>query len=305
MGPLPNFLLIGAAKSGTSSIYTYLREHPDVFMSARKEPRFFAFEGEKPTLNQPQGHLRLGRYVTGFEEYLKLFDGVDAERAIGEASTAYLYEPSAPLGIKKYVPDARLIAVLRHPADRAFSHFLHNRKRGIEFVDNFEEALRLEEGRKHQGWEYVYHYTGYGRYAEHLERYLKHFPPEQIKVFLYDELVRDPRNLMADIYGVIGVDPTFVPDTAVRANPSGVPRSRAIQDLLTGDNIIRRAARRVAPRFGRRLVSPLKRHNLVKPKLDPELRRELTDHFLPDIRRLEGMFDLDLTAWNVPDRTGT
>ena len=121
---MPNFLLIGAAKAGTSSLYGYLKQHPQIYMSPIKEPRFFALEGETLNFNGPTRGINQTSINT-LEAYSQLFQKVTTEKAIGEASTIYLSSPKAPERIKHYLPDVKLIAILRDPSERAFSSYMH------------------------------------------------------------------------------------------------------------------------------------------------------------------------------------
>ena len=121
---MPNFLIIGAMRAGTTSLYHYLKQHPQVYMSPVKEPRFFALEGEKPDPGRPTDERLMNHSITDIEAYRALFQAVSKETAIGEASPLYLYSPKAPERIRHYIPDAKLIAVLRDPVERAYSHFL-------------------------------------------------------------------------------------------------------------------------------------------------------------------------------------
>lgn len=123
---LPNFLIIGAAKAGTTSLYHYLAQHPQIYMSPIKEPNFFALEERCVDFRGPGDHLYIKQFsVTELERYRSLFQGVTHEQAVGEASPLYLYSPVAPARSHRYVPEMKLIAILRHPVDRAYSAFLH------------------------------------------------------------------------------------------------------------------------------------------------------------------------------------
>src|SRR3981081_2706317 len=119
LSKLPNFLIIGTGKCGTTSLYAYLRQHPQVFMSTPKEPTFFGYEGQTLAFSGPGDQNRAfhAPYITDFAAYTALFDRVGSENAIGEASVHYLYLPGAPKSIKHHIPDAKLLAVLRNPAD--------------------------------------------------------------------------------------------------------------------------------------------------------------------------------------------
>lgn len=176
---LPNFLIIGAAKAGTTSLYSYLKQHPDIFMSSWKEPKFFSLEGEKLDFQGPSQIINTDS-INNLESYLELFEGVKDETAIGEASPIYLYSPKAPANIKKYIPDAKLIVVLRHPAERAFSSFAHLIRAGYETL-SFEEALEEEPQRIKEKWAPLWYYKEKGFYAQQLERYFELFDREDRK----------------------------------------------------------------------------------------------------------------------------
>jgi len=179
---MPNFLIIGAMKSGTTSLYHYLKQHPQIYMSPVKEPKFFALEGE-PFYSDSRGSGGLAR-IKGIRElksYQEQFEGVSHEIAIGEASPLYIYVPKAVERIKYYIPEAKLIAILRHPVDRAYSHFLHWIQRGLEPLDsNFESVIREEEIRISQDWSPNWHYKQRGSYYQQLKRYYENFNREQI-----------------------------------------------------------------------------------------------------------------------------
>ncbi len=187
---LPNFLIIGAAKSGTTSLYVYLMQHPEIYMSPVKETHFFSFDSESKMTKGPGDPIH--KAITDFNEYQALFDGVTDEKAIGEASTSYLYRPEAPGRIHKILPDAKLIAILRNPADRAFSAYMHVVRDERETAKDFAEALSYEENRKAAGWEPIWHFTSVGHYYEHLKRYYDLFHPDQIKVYLHEDLNDHP-----------------------------------------------------------------------------------------------------------------
>ena len=123
---MPNFLIIGAPKSGTTSLYQYLKQHPQIYLPDKKEPHFFSFEGRTQGFNGPGQADFMKKRITKIEDYIKLFENVNDELAIGEASTSYLYIPEAVERIKKYVPEVKIITIIRHPAERAFSDYLQH-----------------------------------------------------------------------------------------------------------------------------------------------------------------------------------
>ncbi len=298
---LPNFLIIGAAKSGTTSLYHYLRQHPDVFMPTVKEPRFFAYVDDPPAMNGP-GDARTNEAagaVYTLDAYQRLFADAATESAVGEASPNYLYSSTAPPRIHEHIPNARLIAILRNPVTRAYSHFLHLVRSGREPLRDFEAALDAEPERIANGWEWSWHYRRMGFYGAQIARYLDHVDPEQLTVYLFEDFKADPVGLAQDIFRELGVDDAFVPDTSMRYEKSGVPKSDRFQQfLLDPDHWVRRLSRYVIPESVReRLLVRMKNVNLEKPPLEPAVRERLIAAYRDDILRLQDLVDRDLSAW--------
>lgn len=295
---LPTFLIIGAAKSGTTSLYRYLMQHPQVFMSDPKEPRFFAYDGGLPDFGGP-GDRHAHRYtVTTWDAYTALFADATAP-AIGEASPIYLYSAEAPARIHHHLPDVHLIAVLRNPVDRAYSHYMHMRKDAREPLRDFRQALAAEPQRIADGWEWSWHYASLGFYHRQVQRYLQLFDRSQLSIYLFEDLKQRPIETVQSIFEAIGVDAGFEPDVSQRYNPTGVPKNERLQRLIqTPDHPLRRLSRWVLPEPVRdRWLNLVKRRNLDKPPLAPDLRAELADVYAEDIRRLQDLLDRDLTAW--------
>lgn len=292
---MPNFLTIGAEKSGTTALYHYLRQHPQIYMSPVKEPNFFSLGGEKPEDRGP-GHLPTS-HVTDIEAYCKLFREVSGETAIGEASPAYLYQQKAVERIRHHIPDAKLIAILRDPVERAYSNFLHCISLGREPLADFEQALQEEEMRVRNNWRSLWHYKRKGFYYEQLKRYFDLFDENQIKVYLYEDLNEDPSGTLRDIFRFLEVDESFIPDTSARLNVSGVPRNKALHSLVTTLN--RPTIKSFVPnRLLKALREPVRSRVLTKPpQLLPEVRGRLIEVFREDILRLQELIDRDLSGW--------
>ena len=300
---MPNFLVIGARKAGTTSLYHYLKQHPEVFMSPVKEPKFFALEGKLPDYRGPgdrwvMTQTSANRAVTDLDEYEALFDGASGEKAVGEASPAYLCNPVVPERIKAYVPEAKLIAVLRDPAERAYSAYMHQVRDGRETLP-FAEALDAEEERTRANWAPGWRYTREGFYSENLARYYELFGRDRVKVGLYEDLVEDPAGLMRSFFRFLGVDDSYEPDTARRHNPSGVPKSRFVVSLLKRPNPLKSVLKPLLPGGLRgRISEGLQRRNLSEaPPLEPEARGRLVELYREDILRLQDLIGRDLSAW--------
>ncbi len=303
---MPNFLIIGAAKSGTTALYAYLKQHPDIYMSTVKEPRFFAFEGETLNFKGPRGHGdRFNQEtITDLKQYQSLFNAVKAEKAIGEASPAYLSSAEkASERIHHYVPDVKLIAILRQPAERAYSAFLHTVRSGRETNLNFESVLSLEENRIHEHWGAIWQHKRLGFYYDQLLPYYQLFSKDQLKVYLYDDLQANATALLKDIFVFLDVDTTFMPDVSRRVNVSGIPRSRWLHEFLKSpNNNLRDLMKPLIPKDLRKsLVRKAKSSNLLRPEIPEEVRDRLTLEYKDDILKLQDLIQRDLSAW-LPSR---
>ena len=195
---MPDFLVIGAARAGTTALHAYLRQHPEIFMPAHKEPNFFAFEGQTLTCAGP-GADYINNSVVDLAKYQALFNGAPAGSTCGEASPLYLYSDTAPERIKFHTPEAKMIVILRNPIEQAYSHFMYATKQCIENEPVFSHALALETERLAQGWQPLFGYSTFPRYGEQLKRYLNLFPRDQFLIRRYEDYQSDPDGLMHDI----------------------------------------------------------------------------------------------------------
>lgn len=291
--PRPDLLLIGAQKAGTTSLYRYLGQHPRVLMSRVKEPGFLSWLDEKSSVG-PAGEPVVAQTLARWEE---LFEGCEEMRAdgepcaVGEATTAYLYAPGAPARAVKYVPDARVVALLRQPAERAFSNWLHARREGREPISDFVSALGAEDGRVASNWGPMWHYTRKSRYAPQLQRWRRYFG-DRMLVLTTDELDADGVGTCQRIFRFLGLDDAFVPDVERRWNAGGAPRGLKVEGRLHRALIAFGA--RVPPAYRRQVRDAL----FPRVELDEALRREVTERFFgPDIAHTEALLDRDLGAW--------
>jgi hypothetical protein len=299
---MPNFFIIGAQKAGTTSLYHYLRQHPQVYMSPVKEPFFFNHEigpdGRvvKESFGGP-GRSRNPKFAD-LEEYRALFEGVKEELAVGEASVLYIYVPGTAERIERYAPGAKAIALLRDPAERAYSAFKYALRIGAEPLADFARALREEEGRVRDNWHYALHYRSRGFYHAQLGRYYEMFGRERVGVWLYEDLKEDPVGVSQSVFRFLGVDDSFVPDASLRHNPASVPKGEAARLAIRFMNTMLPAVRKVVP-------SAYKVRRLVNtwilteesPPLDPGVRAELIEGYREDVLKLEELIGRDLSAW--------
>ena len=297
---LPNFLVLGTAKAATSSLYTYLRQHPNIYLSPVAELNFFAHEGRDLNFRGPGDleYIWSDSLVTTYEDYCKQFAGVAGEAAVGEVSTHNLYSEQAPELIKRYVPNVKMIAMLRNPTDRAFSAFAHMVRDGREETDDFRTALAREPVRIRNNWEPLWHYKNMGFYGAQLSRYFETFGKDQIRVYTYDDFGARPLNVIQDIFAFIGVDPGFVPDMSEKINVSTMPRSGQLQDMMMGKSRVRSALRSLVPAGARsRIRDFILQHNTKRLRLASDARRELTNEYRDDIGLLGRLIGRDLSHW--------
>ena len=278
--PIPNFFLIGAASSGTTSLYHYLRQHPDVFMSPVKEPCYFA-----PELRELSG-VPHDTFVISWEAYRALFDGARGEAAIGEASVAYLASERAPALIAERIPQARILAVLRDPADRLFGRYGAARAAGI--ATDFRQWAEMEIAREASLGPAVGN-VRMGFYATHLQRWFTRVSPARRLILLSDELWADSRDTIRKVFAFLGVDPLRPVDLRARHNVTRHVRWPRLRRLPAG---AQRAIRRATPAAWRQWFQ-----SAPAPRPTPAERAWAVALYAAEISALERLLDRDLTTW--------
>lgn len=284
-----DFLIIGAPKCGTTSLYESLSRHPQIYMPEMKEPHYFsAITDGKPHWG-----------VKNAEEYRALFQSAPGGTLRGEASTWYLYSRGSAAEIHRQAPDAKLIAMLRHPADRAYSSYNFRVQMGWEPAGSFQEALRRERSRIAEAGEWDFHYLRAGRYTQQLKRYFDRFPPSQIFVGLFEDLTTDPHSLLKQLCRFLEIDPPEHSATSGQANVTYRPRHPRIKGMLMRSgaaNWARIAAPKALRNLARQLVDA---PSLTRkpPPLHPELRARITKKFRSEILELQELIGRDLAHW--------
>ena len=289
---LPNFLVIGAAKAGTTALYWYLAEHPDVFMSPKKETNYFAYgrDGQGRLLyGDPEYHQFP---IQTLAAYQQLFAGAGDALAIGEASPIYLECPQAAERIGQVLPEARLVCCLRHPVDRAYSDFqMDLRRRRHRLSPGRDLTPGADWARLESRWMQL------GFYHGQLKRYYDRFPRQQIHVFLFDDLKCDPVKTVQGIYRFLGVAPDFVPDFDAPHNPGGMPESRVLEGIFTNPRL-RSAVWPLVPKRAANWLRRLRTRNMrPAPPLPPELRRELSQQLRSEILNTSELIGRNLDHW--------
>lgn len=273
----------GARKSGTTALWAFMAEHPQVWMSRLKEPHFLTRDANHPAPGVTIIGARKARtHERGLEWYETLFEeGVDCA-ARGEASTSYLVAPDTPELIEQLLPGLKVVFVLRNPVDRAYSDYWHQVKRGHQ-VPPFSAVMDDDPALRHLL------YTG--RYAQHVERFRAVLGDERLHLVLFDDLRADPAEAYRGVCRFIGVDDGFQPDFTVEHNPHEEPMNEMLQRVIAGTTYRRwRFIPRFVRRPARRLREFLRTRNLRRatyPPMDPDLAGRLREYFEDDIAYVE------------------
>ncbi len=294
---LPDFLIIGAFKSGTTSLVSYLDQHPRVFLPWLQEPAFFAsprFDlsaaGDPRPRRPPEGVYGRLRTET-LAQYAALFEPAPEGAVLGESSPQYLRDPEACGRIAQVLPHAKLIAVLRQPSERAFSDYMMFVRDGLEMASFAEVVARPRSGQTHQ------HFVETGFYGRQLRPYYETFPREQIRVVLFEELTRDPLGTVRDLYAWLGVDSSFVPDVSEVRNVSGVPGNRGVAAAYRLRRRLQPHLKPLVPRPVVRAVDGRLQRGLRRDAPDPAVMKELADVYRDDVRLLSEHAGRDLAHW--------
>jgi hypothetical protein len=306
-GRVPDFFIVGHAKSGTTALYEMLRRHPQIYMPAGKEPWFFASELHERTPPRPEGTPKT------LDEYVALFDGAAEDQRVGEASPLYLWSRSAAGAIAQVQPAARIIAILREPA--SFLHSLHLQfvKSYVETEADFRKALALEGSRRkgeriprYTYWPRTLLYSDHVRYVEQLRRYRDAFAAEQMLVLIYDDFRRDNEGTVRAVARFLEVD-ELSSVAVMEANPTARVRSQRLHQLVHAVSVgrgplslkVKAAVKAVAPRRLRRgaLLAAQSRIVFGEPRApDERLMQELRQRFKPEVVALSEYLDRDLVA---------
>ena len=297
---LPNFLIVGAAKSGTSSLHNYLNQHPDIFMPSYKdgvkvkEPRFL--------INDVLNSERVPNMISSINEYKSLFDNVSKELCIGEATVLYLYYYKAAIkNIKRYLGDnVKIIIMLRNPVTRAFSAYNHVARTNQENL-SFKEALAQNEFYRFQSDSNLtplIMYKEMGLYYNMVKAYMDNF--KDVHVIIYDEFRNKTSSVVNETLDFLGLDNKFDIDTSLKHNVGGKRwRSIYLKNLFMRDAFWKKPIRFIFPIFIRKLFTRYIRFIFMRDNqlLEREIRKELINFFINDIEKLENLLDIKLEAW--------
>jgi len=296
-----NFLIVGAAKSGTTSVYHYLKQHPEVYLTPVKEPCFWVYYKHDGSFN-PHTHA-----TTTIQEYSKLFKKAGQEKAVGEASAIYLHKHENVIkNLKKLYPgwpSIKIIIYLRNPVQRAFSQYMMHVRDGKEDL-SFEEAIEAETKRKEECWNIDYYYMERGLYYQQVKAYLDNF--DDVLILLFDDLQKDPVAIFKQVEDFLDINPGKNTIEKKVYNRSGRPKikwlTKTSRFLVYKNNPFKKTARFLFPKKLRKKMSYLMIHkldtlNLRKEKMNHKTEKKLKEFYKPDIQKLEELLKKDLSHW--------
>ena len=292
---LPNFFILGAGRSGTTTLAAVLRDHPEIFFSTPKEPTFFSepFQVTRTPI-----------------KYAKLFDGAAGFDAVGEASHAYLSHPDAAQTLRAFFPDARFIVMFRNPADRALAMYSYMLENGYELHRSFERALAVEDRRfasarfardcPHYFWNFMYFRSGL--FGEQVERYLTLFPRDQFLFTTLYDLHREPNSVLGDIETFLGVTPLEVAALPRYGSSKGI---RSIPVQYVERTMVRRLARHNVPTMATARRRMIEWNRGTPPTMRPETHSLLLNRFATDLAHLRDLTGIDVLEIQArTDHTG-
>ncbi|GAA4250859.1 sulfotransferase family protein [Dactylosporangium darangshiense] len=298
---LPDFLIAGVPKAGTSALHAALVRHPQLFLPSVKEPKFFLTDGAPPRRGGPGDVQTYQEHVWRRADYEALFDAAPPGALRGEATPFYLHDLESHARIARLVPHARLVLLLRDPVDRAHSNWSHLWGAGLESEAEFLRAVELEPVRRAKGWAAFWHYTDLGRYGSQLRHLLEYFPREQVLLLRY----RDPRddpggtvNRVCAFLGVAGGHVDEIPPENVRRHVADTPVNAGLRLLpRSGGRVGHRFPVPVRLAFSRPLLALLHREHGRRPRVTPQQRAALLPAFAEEIELLQSVSGESYADW--------
>jgi hypothetical protein len=305
MAVRPNFFVIGVVKGGTTSLYHYLDQHPEVFVPRIKETNHFAAAdiNEKHFLHQYALDVRidLDKYIaSGMREpvhiahvneprhYSALFSGVRGQKAVGEVSNSYMICPSAAAAIHRFNPEAKIIAVLRNPVSRAWSQYLMNLRESKTTCSDFLQEVKVDYEVYPKGWGANHQYLELGMYAKQLAPYFRLFGESRIHLIYYEAYRQEPAGAMRDLCRFLGIDSNFQFDFTVEKNTASLPRSKALNRFLVSSGVVK-ALKDITPKHLRSKLASVLYSKGSLPTLQPEHAAWLIDYYRDEVAQLAAL----------------
>jgi hypothetical protein len=308
--PRPDFLIVGAPKAGTTALHAALSQHPEVFVTRPKEPKFWLCDGAPPPSWRGPGDAHSQQeWIWRHDEYTALFETAHPDTVRGESTPFYLWSRGAHRRIAESLPDVRLIAVVRDPVDRAYSNWMHLWCDGLEPLADFEAAFARQDERVRAGWAPFWRYRELGMYGEQLAHLHQYVDPERILVLRYRDIVDDPPAAVDRACRFLGITPGMVATIPRDNSRSYVPpgwRPTVLGPAIrAGAHLGQFAPPDVWRRASVPLVTRLRTGDGPRPRLTPEQRERLVRHFADDVDLLSELSGQDFSDWLSPEPKGS
>ncbi|MCI5127084.1 MAG: sulfotransferase [Candidatus Electrothrix sp. AUS3] len=292
---LPNFVVIGAPKSGTTSLFYYLKQHPDIYLPVRKELHYFSYHHLKKRLEGPGDRDAFVQLCNSRNAYESHYRNVKAEKAIGEVSPSYLYYSDVAQTIKETLGSVKIIVLLRNSVEKAYSQYMHLVREQLEFM-TFYDALMEEEKRSNAGWSDIWLYAESSLYSEKIKDYISVFGKENVKIILFDDLIKQTDEVMVELFSFLSVDTTYKCDTRRVYNRTGNVKSKKIALFFSKKNQIKTAIKMILPEririWIRLAIQDL--NTEAKPTIDKKSSAYLANFFSKDISNIEKIIEANL-----------
>lgn len=302
MASLPNFVVIGASRSGTTSLHHYLGQHPDIYVGPRKSPNYFVAADPQPPWESATLQAMSKQWISTRKVYEAEFRGVTDECAVGDISPVYLQSIHTAKRIRETLaPSTKIVAILRNPVDRAYAHYLGRRRDGLEPVDDFNAIVERELSGPVNDDIVFGSYIGCGKYHQFLMPFYEQFPADSIRVYLFDQLQEDLPGLLRDLFLFLGVDPNYQVDTALSHNQTGIIANPLLRILWTRSVGLRTKMRPYLPALIRHTSRSILAQQVFKPSLEADVRQKVSAALSEDTQQLQQLIGMDLSHWLSAD----
>ncbi len=305
----PNLFIVGAAKSGTTSLYHHLKQHPEVYLSPIKEPNFFStdikiedfssayrkratFVDNRYFNTLPLKEMQLS-FIRNSQQYAQLFKNVTTEKIICEASTSYLYSSEAAKNIFDFNPTSKILIIIRNSIERTFSHYLMAVKYGFTSL-NFRQAIEKDLAANKKGWGQSELFIELSLYYDQIKRYFDIFPKNQIKIILFDDLVKHQEKTIKEVYNFLSINDQFY-TSLDKKNAAETPKYPKTNKLLTDIGIKQLVLKAINNETKQKLKSYL--FSKKKNQLSQTDKAFLLPFFEKDNLKTSKLIGIDLSHW--------
>lgn len=313
---MPNFFVVGVVKGGTTSLYHYLAQHPDVYLPPIKETNHFAAAdiSEKDFLKgyAQDVNIDLDKYIKGGmketvhiahvnedRHYQALFSKVKGEKAIGEISNSYMICSSSANAIHEFNPDSKILVVLRNPIRRAWSQFLMNLREAKSDAGKFVQELENDHSQSPKGWGINHQYLELGKYSEQLQRYIDLFGKERVMPIFFEDYKKEPKETLRSVCQFLEIDESFEFDFSEKSNASALPRNVGLNKFLVQSGILS-AAKKLTPKPLRQKLAGALYSDKNMPTLQAGDEQWLRDYYQKEVEQLSDLLGIDITKkWPV------